>query len=194
MPPPHRPRRPHGRHDTAKTQLAEARRLFEDLDAAWEVAWSDRYLGDAFGVLGDSRHAVELQLTSISAFRELGDAWSTAYGLYNVAGLMLHLPEYGPVAARPYLMRCLRICRDIGDSVWEAHALRTLAEAAYLTGDPEALGMLRQAIDRFRLLGDDTCLSTSLGLVGDLEANDGRWGEAADASSAALRDPAPAEE
>lgn len=173
--------------DVAMSRLVAAREIFEELDAPWEQAWSDRYIGDRLAIDGHGKRGVELQLSSISTFRELGDLWSTAYGLYNLGGLMQDLPGYGPDHARPYLLRSLRISEDIGDPVWAAHAIRSLGISAVMTGSDEARGLLEDAVERFRLIGDETCLSTSLGYLADLARHDERWAAAAGLIADALR-------
>ena len=167
--------------------LVEARAIFERLDRPWELAWSDRYIGDALGEAGNGKEAVELQLLSISAFREMGDQWSTAYGLHNIAGGLLTLEGYGPEKAKPYFERCLRLSEDIGDPVWAAHAINGLAHCANLMdeGDPESL--YKEAQDRLRLIGDDNCLSTALGFIGDLRRREGDWAGAGSHYAEALR-------
>lgn len=167
--------------------LLEARDIFERLDRPWEVAWSDRYIGDALGEQGDGRRAVELELSSISAFREMGDQWSTAFGLHNIAQLMLMLTDQGPEKAKPYFERCLRLSEDIGDPVWTAHAINGLAHCAYLMKEGDAESFYKEAQDRLRLIGDDNCLSTALGFLGDLRRKEGDWPGAGSHYAEALR-------
>jgi predicted ATPase len=171
----------------ALAPLQESRAIFDELDQPWEVAWSDRYIGDSLIYHERIQQAVDLQLTSISTFRELGDQWSTAYGMHNAANLFLLLPDYGPTAARPYYERCLRLAEGIGDPVWTAHGLLGLALCDQMAGvgDPEP--MFVEAQDRLRLIGDDNCLCTAVGYVGELRYEDGDDPAAAAVLAEALR-------
>jgi len=171
----------------ALAPLQESRAIFDDLNRPWEVAWSDRYIGDALLDHKQAEEAVNLQLTSISAFRELGDQWSTAYGMHNAANLLLQLPEYGPSAARPYYERCLRLAEEIGDPVWTAHGVLGLGLCDRMAGvgDPEP--MFTEAQDRLRLIGDDNCLCTAVGYLGELRHERGDDPGAATALADALR-------
>ena len=139
-------------------QLRLSRRLFAEADCAWEVAWSDRFIGGALCEIGQGDAGSELLLGSVSSFREMGDLWQTAYGLFVTGATFLALPDWGPEAARPYLQRCQRLADEIGDRVWAAHAVSRLAVAANLAGfaDPEPLFL--DAMERHRLIGDDACL------------------------------------
>ncbi|MEZ5175258.1 MAG: BTAD domain-containing putative transcriptional regulator [Acidimicrobiia bacterium] len=167
--------------------IETAREIFVELDRPWEVAWSDRYLGDAFGLAGMSDDAIEVQLLSISAFREMGDLWSTAYGLHNLANFFLVNNAYGPSVARPYFERCMRIAQDIGDPVWHAHGLNGLAHCDFQeeAGDPTTRYL--EAADRLRRIGDDACLASAVGFLGDLSERSGEIGPAAGWYAEAIR-------
>jgi tetratricopeptide (TPR) repeat protein len=169
--------------------LVDTREMFDELDRPWEVAWSDRYIGDALAVDGKVREGVEQQIRSISAFREMGDSWSTAYGLHNVANAMLVLasPDYGPETARSYFQRCLRISENLGDQVRTAHALRGLATCSYLLGSEDAEALFGDAEERLRLIGDESCLSAAVGFLGDLRRKAGDWSTAGAYYGEALR-------
>jgi predicted ATPase/DNA-binding SARP family transcriptional activator len=155
--------------------LVDARDIFEEMDRPWEMAWSHRYIGDALILEGKTKAGIELQLESISAFREMGDRWSTAFGLHNVANMMLRDADYGPEKARSYWQRCLRISEDLGDPVWTAHAINGLAVCSFLMGETTAEPQFKEAEDRLRLIGDDNCLSSALGFLGDLHRRKGDW-------------------
>jgi hypothetical protein len=107
--------------------------------------------------------------------------------MHNAANLLLHLPDHGPAAARPYYERCLRLAEDIGDPVWTAHGLLGLALCDHRAsiGDPEP--MFREAQDRLRLIGDDNCLSTAVGTLGELRHEAGDAPDAAALLAEALR-------
>lgn len=150
--------------------LDHSHAIFEELGREWEIAWSNRYRGDSL-IDTDLKRAVELQLASISAFRELGDVWSTAYGLHNLANL--YLSSVGrPGQARPYYERCLRLATEIGDPVWTAHGLLGVGVCAVLSAEPEAGPLLEDAVERLRLIGDDNCLISAVGWVGVIRERD----------------------
>ncbi len=174
-------------HEEDSHPLLQARAIFEKLGCEWETAWSDRYIGADMCQTGDPEKGLELQLRSISAFREMGDQWETAYGLHVIGLNLLHLADYGPTMAKPYWERSLRLAEDLGDRVWSAHAINGLANCSHLGdfGDPEPLYV--EASERFRLIGDDNCLSAALGYLGELREQAGAGPEAAEHYGEALR-------
>ena len=159
--------------------MVDGREIFAELGMAWEVAWSDRYIGDSLAVAGQMEAAIELQQLSISAFREMGDLWSTSYGLHNLGGLLFWRSEFGPAAARPYFERCLRLARQLHDPVWTAHGLLGVANCDHVSGSGNATMLYPEIQERLRLIGDDNCLTTALGYFGESKQ------EAGDAAGAA---------
>jgi len=156
--------------------LDRSHHIFEDLGREWEIAWSNRYRGDAL-IGTDLDQAIELQLRSICAFRELGDLWSTAFGLHNLANL--YLASLGrPAQARPYYERCLRLATEINDPVWTAHGLMGVGLCATLSGEPEAGPLLEDARERLRLIGDDNCLISAVGWLGTVRERENSSGAA----------------
>jgi hypothetical protein len=107
--------------------------------------------------------------------------------MHNAANLLLQLPEYGPTAARPYYERCLRLAEEISDPVWTAHGVLGLGLCDRMAGvgDPEPMFM--EAQDRLRLIGDDNCLCTAVGYLGELRHERGDDPGAATALADALR-------
>jgi predicted ATPase/DNA-binding SARP family transcriptional activator len=157
--------------DETLAMLLEARRLFGDAGRTWEVAWSDRYIGDAHAGLGDPELGVDTQLASIDTFRALGDRWSTAYGFHNLAFALL--VDRGPAAARPYYERCRRLAEEISDPVWTAHGILGMAICDFLTDSGDAATLLADAEDRLRLIGDDNCLVNAAGYLGRVHERGG---------------------
>jgi hypothetical protein len=173
--------------DAAIGPLQEGRAIFEEIDRPWEIAWSDRFIGDALGMIGRAPEGIELQLDSISRFREMGDLWSTAYGLHHVGALLLTLPDHGPVAARPYYQRCKRLADELGDPVWSAHGLLGLAKCEQLGGTGNAERLYAEVHERLLLMGDDNCLISVLGARGELRSEDGDDRQAASYYAEAIR-------
>lgn len=159
--------------------LTESRDIFAGLGCGWEVAWSNRFIGNSECDLGEMDEGFRLLLGSVSAFREMGDLWQTAYGLFGIGANLLVYREDGPTAARPYLLRCLRLSEQIGDRVWSAHAMSRLGLASLRAGDEDAETLLREAAERHRLIGDDACVASTFGYLGDLLENAGDESQAA---------------
>lgn len=173
--------------DDSLQPLTAAREIFEGLGCEWEVAWSDRYIGSSLCEMGRVDEGAEILLRSISDFREMGDLSQTAYSLFSLGGTLVMLDEYGPEAARPYLLRCLRLSEQIGDRVWGAHATSRLAIASHRSGLDDAHALLIEGAERHRLIGDDACLASSFGYLAEIEEQTGDDAAAAGYLAEAIR-------
>lgn len=154
-------------------------RIADDLDA---LAQALRYLGWAYYSVVPSQSIVYLE-ESLQLFRQLGNEQRIAQCLTDLSHLTRDATADYALATR-YGNESLRFMRKFGDQLGIAHALLALAELTNLQGQyAEAIPMLTEAMDLFRLLNHKSGLASTL--VALIETawqrgayqEAGRWGE-----------------
>lgn len=179
-----------GLHDKERSghRLREAHAIFEELGDAWALAWSMRYLGDLAAEEGDMEGGVDLYLRSIAGFTDLGDRWSSAHSLDNLAKMLLYYENLdGLDRARGYFRRSLREAQEIDDPVWTAHGVLGVAWGTHLAAEPGAIPLLVDAAERLKLVGDENCLSNARAYLGEELERAGDTAGAAASLAEALR-------
>lgn len=173
--------------EEARSLLQASYARFLALDDSWSAAFVARYLG---AEAEDEADAVRLQEESFERFAVLGDRWNAAFSMYYLSGWYIGAGYFteGTAAAQ----KARGLAAEIGDVVWHAHATRNLGLAAYLTGDRQrAKEFMEEALDRLKLMGDDSCTITLNNYLASIDVADGETDAAvahvAEAMRAAVR-------
>jgi predicted ATPase len=114
---------------------------------------------------------------SLGLYRELGDAWGTAYALFQVAR---SLGEGGDVSrARPLFEDSRQRFRELGDDLHVVVATQNMAWVLYDLGDHEgSRALLEEALSGARALANDRVVAHSLSDLSNFARDESRLAEA----------------
>ena len=144
--------REQSRYTRARELQAEALAEFEALGDRPGVAGAHDSLGFAAWLEGDFGTATAQSTRALSAFTELGDAEGAAGAELNLGVAAMYRGEHEAAAAA--LARSRELSEQVGFREGVAWALHECGVLAVRRGEPGAAGLLHEALDIHRDLGD----------------------------------------
>jgi predicted ATPase/DNA-binding SARP family transcriptional activator len=158
----------------AHSLMEQGLEIFERLNDPWGVAWSWRYIGQYSSDLDTS---IGYQARALDRFFELGDRWCAAFSLYLMGATYLTFQRFEE--AEDAERRALELASELGDVIWQAHAIGRLGIAAYFRNDDESANTrLGEGVEMHRRIGDENCTAILLAFQGLLDVRHEAWAEA----------------
>ena len=163
-----------GRNQSAFEILMDGRKHAETCNDQAALANILIMLGLQNELTNQDEDSVGLVERGIALFREMGNQWGEALGLYWLADILRMRRDYA--AAQPFFDQSRTLFRQIGDKWGIAHSLQGLGSVAYGQGDLSAARIwLDECLALRRVSGDKWLIAQTLNTLATvLQAQDER--------------------
>lgn len=165
--------------------MEESVQLWRDLGDKREMALATTHLGNSHSGCSERAKGRGLLEQSVAISREL-DKWCLAKALWGLGDIALQQCDI--IAAREADEECIDLCRELGDRLLMAHALRTQSVVMCAQGEPEkGRSLMEESLAINWELKDELGITDCLRILGVFAFYAGDYSAAAELLKATLK-------